>query len=63
MTKSSKRGVKRAGLLLDAYQRISGDRSIAFVLADLRHYCDANNLSFHAALDEASEFYCKEKAR
>ena len=63
MTESANRGVKRAGLLLDAYQKISGDRSVAFVLADLRHYCDANNLSFHAALDEASEFYCKEKAR
>ena len=61
MTKSSKRGVKRAGLLLDAYQQISGDRSVAFILADLRHYCDANGLNFYAALDESHEFYLKEK--
>lgn len=57
MTKSSKRGVKRAGLLLDAYQKISGDRSVAFVLADLRHYCDAKKLNFYDAATDAYEFY------
>ena len=61
MTESANRGVKRAGLLLDAYQKISGDRSVAFVLADIRHYCDENCLNFHAALDESHEFYLKEK--
>lgn len=61
MKNSAERGVKRAGLLLDAYQTISGDRNVAFVLADLRHYCDANDLNFYAALDESHEFYLKEK--
>ncbi len=61
MKYTAKKGAKRAKRLLDAYKKIAGERSIAFVLADFRHYCAKNNLNFYTALDEAYEFYLAEK--
>ena len=60
MTKSSKRGVKRAEYLVRVYRnKVAGN--ITDILTDLRHYCDANELSFQSILAESSEFYRKEK--
>ena len=60
MKNSAKRGAKRAEYLVRVYHnKVAGN--IVDILTDLRHYCDANCLNFHAALAESSEFYRKEK--
>lgn len=57
MTKAAKKAAKRAKRLLDAYKKIAGNRDVADVLADLRHYCDAKMLNFYDAATDAYEFY------
>ena len=60
MKREANRGVKRAEYLVRVYHnKVAGN--IVDILTDLRHYCDANELSFQSILAESSEFYRKEK--
>jgi hypothetical protein len=61
MKYTAKKGAKRAKRLLDAYKKIAGNRDVADVLADLRHYCDAKELNFYEVSDESYELYLTEK--